>query len=243
MQRLFRNGHVVFLALDHGFSLGPLPGLEDLSTSVENLSTCPVDAVILNWGAVKSLPLKVFKNDFPPLIVHIAGSETATPSEKFLIADPLQAVLMGADAVSFQINIGEGGNQIREAAMLIEKASRLEMPTLLMIYDARPAISTADKIKKAIRLAIELGADMLKLDINGDFETLSLSSRNAPLPILIAGGGKTESELIFLKEVHKSLDSGAAGVSVGRNVFQSENPANMLLGICDLTHCYGAANH
>lgn len=241
MQKLFRNPHVVFLALDHGFSMGPLPGLENLTSSIESLSRCNIDGIILHWGAIKNLPLEIFRKNFPPIIAHLAGSEIVKSGEKFSTAHPLQALLYGADAVSYQINIGtkNDASQVKKASKFIEQANRLELPTLLMIYDRREAVSDPEKIKGAVRLAVELGTDMVKIDVGKNLDVLSFASQNSPIPILVAGGTKSESREEFLSGVKEYLEHGARGISVGRNIFQDSDPEEALSATCDLVHRYG----
>lgn len=240
IQTLLRRKRVVFLALDHGFSMGPVPGLEDIGAIVRTLACCDVDALILHRGAIKNLPLDTFKNSFPPLIMHLAGSDISSGVNKFLTADPYQALLFGAVAVSFQINIGTQNEeaQIKEAAHLVERADTLELPVLLMIYDKRKNVGTEEQIKKSIRLGIEIGADMVKIDPRGDFKNLREAVSHSPIPVLVAGGEKDTDESRFMEKIKSYLDCGARGISVGRNVFQSSSPAKALEKICDFAHEY-----
>ncbi len=172
MQKLLKRRRVVFLALDHGFSMGPIVGLENLGSTVKMLVRCNIDAIILHRGAIKNLPSDTFEYNSPPIIMHLAGGGVSHGGNKFLTADPYQGLLWGATAVSFQVNIGAENEekQIEEASRLIEHADNLELPTLLMIYDKRKDKSTEEQIKKSVRLGIELGADMVKIDPGNDFK-------------------------------------------------------------------------
>lgn len=240
MQKLLHRKQVVFLALDHGFSMGPIYGLEDLGATVKKLARCDVDAVILHRGAIKNLPLNTFEGNFPPLIMHLAGSDISNGVNKFLTADPYQALLLGADAVSFQINIGTQNEetQIKEAVHLIERADGLELPVLLMIYDKRNHIEIGERIRGSIRLSIELGADMVKIDPGDDFQGLQEAIGYSSIPVFIAGGEKMSDEDVFLRKIQNGLGSGIRGVSVGRNIFQNSNAINILEKLCDFVHKY-----
>lgn len=240
IQKLLHRKRTVFLALDHGFSMGPILGLENIGAIVKSFARCDVDAIILHRGAIKNLPSDTFKDNFPPLIMHLAGGDISGGINKFLTADPYQALLLGADAVSFQINIGAQNEemQIKEAAYLIEHADSLELPILLMIYDKRKYVKTEERIKKSIRLGVELGADMVKIDPLGDFKSLEEAISYSPIPVFVAGGGKDADESNFMEKIKNILDCGARGISVGRNVFQNSNPTKVLEKICDFIHEY-----
>lgn len=237
-RRLLSEKGSIFLALDHGFSMGPIRGIENLSHAVSELCEADVDSVILNYGALKNLGKDSLGNCRTPIIVHLTGSEiTSGGVNKNVIYSPMDAIKIGADAVSVQINFGTDTEQkqIKQVAHAVSQADNLGLPVLLMMYDKSNVKDYAGKLKQMVRLGIEIGADILKIDVKDDSSLLKQICSISPIPIMVAGGA-LEDNSKFIDKIKSYLDSGAAGISVGRNIFQSEKPLEYLNKVSQIIH-------
>src|SRR3989338_906393 len=233
LKKLLPNGRATFLALDHGFSMGPIKGLEDLDSVLIKLRDSDINGLIINYGALKNLNIESLGNCRIPIIVHISGSGLGeNAKEKFAIYSVTDALRMGADAVSLQINFNtkNESEQIVDAAKIIGQADDMGMPVLLMMYN-KGTDENGRKLVDIVRLGIELVADIIKVDIGGDLSLLQRISKNSRIPILVAGGELKDSETLK-QSLNDYLKHGAAGVSIGRNIFQSEDPKSLMSTVC-----------
>jgi len=108
-----------------------------------------------------------------------------------------------------------------------------------MMYPRGPTIKNEydpKAVAHAARLGAELGADIIKTNYTGDPETFEEVVSGCPVPIVIAGGPKTESLKDFLQMVHDSINVGGAGISIGRNVWQHEDPELMTKALSTIVH-------
>lgn len=224
--RVFGRPGAVVLALDHGFSMGPLPGISNLAKTVEDLGGEDIDGLVIHWGALRNLPVEVARGLKCPIIVHCAGGSLDGSKEKFVSATPRQALEARADMVSFQLNL-HSANQIAQvelASRFIRDAVDANLPCLLMIYGGPGCESS-------VRLGIELGADAVKVDVGTDLAAFRRAAADSPIPLLVAGGDKSEN---FRGRMSEAMSAGAAGVSVGRNIFQSSDPRGELRNLIEL---------
>jgi DhnA family fructose-bisphosphate aldolase class Ia len=91
-------------------------------------------------------------------------------------------------------------------------------------------------VAHAARVGAELGADMVKTNYTGDPDSFSRVIESCPVPVIIAGGPRVESEMDLLRMVEGAIGSGARGVAIGRNVFQADDPALITRRICGIVH-------
>lgn len=232
LQRLFKHaGRLLAVPMDHGLTLGPVSGLEQIHRTVEAVAAGGADAVIVHKGLAH-----VICDYMVPygceLIVHLSASTSLAPDpdRKELVASVEQAVKLGASAVSAHVNLGarlEGG-MLKDLGILAEKCDRWGMPLLAMMYvrdGTRESAYDSEKIRLAARVAAELGADIIKVNYTGTPECFaSVVNGAAGRPVIIAGGPKMESEEELLSMIRDAVRAGAAGVAIGRNVFQSSDP-------------------
>jgi len=239
IKRLLPNGKGVILALDHGFSMGSIQGLENLDSVVRNLCEVNISGIVINYGALKNLELGSLGSCKVPIIVHLCGSGLGEyVKEKLTLYKVKDALRLGADAVSLQINFGTTTEreQISAAAAIIAEADSLGIPVLLMMYISGTEEKGEEKLEDIVRLGIELGADIIKIDGRKNFSLMRRLSENSKVPILVAGGELSGSEKELKQTLAAYLESGSAGVSIGRNVFQSKTPKVLLTTICKLVY-------
>ncbi|MFP4687671.1 MAG: 2-amino-3,7-dideoxy-D-threo-hept-6-ulosonate synthase [bacterium] len=231
----------VIVPMDHGVTVGPIPGIENMREMVNFVAEGGADAVLGHQG----LPLhghRQYGKDVG-LILHLSGSTVwgPDPNAKVLVNTVERAVKTGADAVSVHVNIGslEEAEMLKDLGKVSEEAAEWGMPLLAMMYTRGPKIENehdVEYVKHAARIAAELGADLVKVSYTGDIESFKEVVNGCPIPVLIAGGEKMDTDSDILKMVEQAMQAGAAGVSIGRNVFQHSNPRAMLEAIAEIVH-------
>ena len=245
LKRIFQDDNrTVIVPMDHGVSIGPVMGLVDMQDIVDKLLLGDVDAFVINRGIAKSVD-----TGNAGLIVHLSGStkHCPDPNSKVQICSVEDAVRLGADAVSVHINVG-AKQEDRMLATLGKVACKCDdycMPLLAMMYPRGPNIKdqhAVDVVAHAARLGAELGADVIKTNYTGDADSFKVVVRVCHAPVIIAGGPKMETAREVLQMVSDSLKAGGAGVSIGRNVFQHENPTKMVKALSALIHGGASVN-
>ena len=238
LDRISTNDHYLIVPMDHGITMGAVTGLVDIESTIDGVTRGGADAVLTQKGVAPRVHPN--KND-AGYIVHVNASTTIGPDEndKRLTADAEAAVRAGADAVSFHINVGSDHepDQIEELAALSDDAENLGLPVLAMAYARGPGVDGTDpeSLGHAVRLAEELGADVVKTGYSGDGESFSRVTESTRLPVVIAGGSKgTDRETVEM--VRGAMDGGAAGVSMGRSIFQHVDPEGIASAVSAVVH-------
>ena len=113
------------------------------------------------------------------------------------------------------------------------------MPLVAMMYPRGPKISSehdVEAVKLAARVGAELGADIVKTNYTGDPDTFKEVVKGCPVPVVIAGGPKIDSIEKLLQMVYDSISVGGAGISIGRNVFQADDPTKVVRALSKIVH-------
>jgi DhnA family fructose-bisphosphate aldolase class Ia len=156
--------------------------------------------------------------------VHVSASTGLGPDgdRKVLVGGAAEAVALGADLLSVQVNFGirEEGEMLAALGQAADQCRALGLPLLCMAYVKKPGGGTAEDLRHACRAAADLGADIVKTSYPGSVEGFRRIVETTPVPVLIGGGVKVDDEAAFLRTVRESLAAGAAGVCIGRNLFQ-----------------------
>jgi fructose-bisphosphate aldolase/2-amino-3,7-dideoxy-D-threo-hept-6-ulosonate synthase len=238
LERIGTGGRYVIVPMDHGITIGAVKGLKDIDSTVDAVTRGGADAVLTQKGiAPRVHPNK----NGAGYIVHVNASTTIGPDEndKRVTCTVEEAVRAGADAVSFHINVGSDHEpgQIEDLAALTDDASRLGVPVLAMAYARGPGVDGTDPeaLGHAVRLAEELGADLVKTGYSGDADSFEHVVESTRLPVVIAGGSKgTDRETV--EAVRGVMDAGGAGVSMGRSIFQHDDPEAIAHAVSGVVH-------
>ncbi len=227
------GGRILLLAADHGLPAGPIRGLEDPAALFASLPSPPITGIILNPGIARSLP----PESRCPLVVHLSAGTVLgrTPTSKALASSASIAFRLGADAVSVQIHFGDVAEDrmLADAGSVAEAADRLGLPVLVMAHPPGTTEGSArlEATRHAARAAAELGADLVQVPHPGSAEDVRAVVQGCPVPLLVAGGPRAAAPGVFLDAVRAAVAGGAAGLSVGRNLFDRPNPAAFALEI------------
>ncbi len=237
IKRIMRNGKAFVVPMDHGMTK-PVRGLEKIDRMLMLLDGI-ADAFVLHKGIVKQS--KYVSEMESGLIIHLSASTylSKDPLAKRVITSVEKAIELGADGVSVHINVGSDDDveQIRDASKIAEICDSYGMPLLVMSYPRGNGINEfgLEEVKLAVRVANELGADIVKTNYTGSVETFEEVVEFSEIPILVAGGSKRSDE-DFLRVVEDVIKAGASGIAAGRNIFQSENPRELGLKIRKIIH-------
>ena len=239
LKRIFRaDKRTVIVPMDHGVSIGPVKGIENMQETVARLLKGGADAFVLHKGLAKRVDVGC-----AGLIVHLSAVSNLTPNclNKVQVCTVREAGRLGADAVSVHINVGAPD----ECAMLTtlgrvaDECDSYGMPLLAMVYPRGPKIPNehdATAVAHAARLGAELGADIIKTIYTGNVETFKQVVESCPVPVIIAGGPKIETPQQLLQMASDSIKAGAAGLSIGRNVFQHKDQTLIVKTLVALVH-------
>lgn len=235
------TGRTVIVPMDHGVTVGPIDGLIDMKTAVNNVAMGGANAIVIHKGLVTTGHRRRGRD--VGLIVHLSASTSLSPfpNAKTLVCTVEEAIKLGADAVSVHINIGDGTERemLADFGSVAREARDWGMPLLAMIYPRGEKIKNEydpKVLKHAARLGAEVGADIVKVSYTGNVETFREVVNGCPVPVVIAGGPKMSSDREILEMVRGAIEAGGAGVSIGRNVFQHRNPTRMVGAISLLVH-------
>jgi len=230
----------VIVPMDHGVSAGPVAGLIDMKHAINEAAKGGASAVVIHKGLVcHGYGIQCDLG----LIVHLSGSTNLSPEPyaKTLVCTVEEAIKLGADAVSVHVNLGNNREKemLADLSAVARTANDWGIPLLAMIYCRGERIENefAPKaVKHGARLGAELGADLVKVPYTGDPETFSRVVEGCAVPVVIAGGPKMTSDRDVLEMVHGAISAGAAGLSIGRNVFQHRAPSAMIQAMSEIVH-------
>ena len=239
LRRIMRGDSKTFIiAMDHGITVGPVRGLEDMQAAVNHVVSGGADAVLFHKGIAKYVD-----THGSGMIIHVSASTKlgGKPNLKVGVCTVEEAIRLGADAVSAHINIGalEEDQMLEFLGSLSERCDSFGMPLLAMMYPRGPNIKDENEfeaVAHAARIGAELGADVVKTVYTGDRESFRRVVQSCPVPIVVAGGPKMTSDMEVLELGESSMKAGAAGLSFGRNVFQHNNPQSMSRALSAIVH-------
>lgn len=231
----------VIVPMDHGVSSGPIYGITDLRDAIEQVVRGGANALVEHKGMVGAGHRRSGKD--VGLIIHLSASTSLSPypNTKTLVCTVEEALRLGADAVSIHVNIGDEMERqmLSDFGMVSSRAREWGIPLLAMIYPRGEKIANEydpDVLKHAARLGAELGADIVKISYSGSVESFREVIAGCRVPVVIAGGEKMESDKQILEMVRGSIDAGGSGVSIGRNIFQHQDPTRMVGAISMIVH-------
>ena len=227
------SGKTVMLAIDHGYFQGPTTGLERIDVNILPLEKY-ADTLMLTRGILRSIiPPDTQKS----IVLRVSGGTSILKelSNESLAVDIEDAVRLNASAMAVQVFIG--GEHERESIInmtkMVDMGTRYGIPTLAVTAVGKDMVRDAKYFRLATRICAELGAHYVKTYyVPEDFETVAAS---CPVPIVIAGGKKIP-EPDALKMAYSAVQQGAAGVDMGRNIFQAESPIAMIQAVREVVH-------
>lgn len=227
------TGRAVMLAVDHGYFLGPTSGLEDPGKTIKPLLPY-ADSLMLTRGVLRN---SVDPRTNIPIVLRVSGGNSIVGEDlsKEAITVSLQdAIRLNVSAVALSVYVGSKYEHqtLKNLADLVSECEGYGIPVLAVTAVGREMVRDAKYLSLACRIAAELGAHMVKTYYCEGFETVV---KTCPVPVVVAGGKKIP-EKDALKLAYNAVNEGAAGVDMGRNIFQSKDPVGMIKAVRDIVH-------
>jgi 3-hydroxy-5-phosphonooxypentane-2,4-dione thiolase len=235
LARIFRpeSGRTVMLAFDHGYFQGPTTGLERIDLTIVPLAPY-ADALMLTRGALRST---IPATHTSGIVMRASGGPSILKdlSNERIALDLEDAARMNVHAVAVQVFVGgeHETQSVENMTKLIDAGYRLGIPVLGVTAVGKELTRDARYLGLATRICAELGAQFVKTYyVDDGFERVTAG---CPVPVVMAGGKKLP-ELDALTMAYRAVQEGAAGVDMGRNIFQSESPAAMIQAVAGVVH-------
>jgi putative autoinducer-2 (AI-2) aldolase len=234
LSRIFNrtSGNTVMLAFDHGYIMGPTSGLERMDLTITPLIEY-ADCIMCSRGALRSIVPPT--SNKPVSLRYSAGTTVLTDLNDECLLDIEDAIRVNASALAIMVAIGSKyeavtiKNLIRTADM----GAKYGIPTLGVTAVGKELARDARYLGLASRVCAENGATFVKTYYcETGFEQVVAA---CPVPIVIAGGKKLPEDEA-LDFAYQAIQQGAAGVDMGRNVFQSEHPIAMIQAVRAVVH-------
>ena len=229
------TGHTVMLAVDHGYFLGPTHKLENAAATIHPLLPY-ADALMLTRGILRT---SVDPGSDIPVVLRVSGGTSIISedlSNEDITTSMEEAVRLNAAAVALSIFIGTEHEQqtLVNLSYLVDIGNEYGIPVLAVTAVGKELGKRDVRfLALSCRIAAELGASFVKTYYCDEFEKVVES---CPVPVVIAGGPKLETELDALQMAHDALQKGAAGVDMGRNIWQSDHPVPMIKAVRAVVH-------
>jgi len=234
MARIFNrtSGRTVMLAFDHGFLMGPTSGLERIDLNIAPLAE-HADCLMGTRGMIRTcIPAE---NDKPICLRNDTGTTILTEMNHNVLIAEQEAVRMNAAAMAVMLSVGEETTEastIANLSRLVDIGMKYGIPVMGVTAVGKQMTRDARYFGMASRVCAENGASIVKTYYTEGFEQVVAC---CPVPVVIAGGKKLP-ELEALELCHNAIQCGAAGVDMGRNVFQSECPLAMMQAVKSVVH-------
>ena len=235
LARIFNpaSGRTLMLAIDHGYFQGPTTGLERIDLSIVPFAD-EADALMLTRGILRTTISPAYQK---PIIVRASGGPSILKelSDEQIAIAVEDAIRINAAAMAIQVFIGgeHETRSIHNMTRLVDAGLRYGIPVMAVTAVGKEMVRDARYFRLACRICAELGAHIVKTYYVADgFETITAS---CPVPIVMAGGKKIP-ELDALTMAHNAVRQGAAGVDMGRNIFQSDAPRAMIRTVHKVVH-------
>jgi fructose-bisphosphate aldolase, class I len=233
------DGKALIVAMDHGLIDGPCRGLENPEGTIEKIIAGGADAVLTSYGTAKR-----YASQLAPIGLILRGDGGSTsmgkmdgPASIFYTVD--EALRLGADALAVSGYPGSDKEveSLQNIATLVRLGDNWGLPVMAEMvpggFDSAPEFRSTKNIAMAARVGLELGAAFIKTPYAPNFNEVTGSCY---APVVILGGAKRGKEADMLADIKAAVENGAAGVAIGRNIFQAESPRAMTAAVAAILH-------
>ena len=230
----------VIIPIDQSITSGPIPGLQNIGKTIRDIMDGKPNAMVMHRGPVMAglwAP-----ESSTGLIIHLSGATQLSdcPQVKACVCSVEAALQLGADAVSVHVSLGMGNERdnqaLTEFGRISDQCQQWNMPLLAMMYVYGNHPDKAEAIIHAARIGCELGADLIKVNYTGDLRSFGRLIKTSYVPVVVAGGEPAGDGYGLLKQTEEALSVGAAGVCIGRNVYQHQHPTRMARALSAMVH-------
>ena len=236
MSKIIRpeDNRCVMLAVDHGYFLGPTERLEVPSNTIKPLLSY-ADSLMLTRGILRT---SVNPNNGIPIVLRVSGGSSIVGedlSNETITTSVEEAIRLNASCLAISIFVGSKYEYqtLSNLAKLVNQGERYGIPVLAVTAVGKEMARDARYLSLACRIAAELGAHIVKTYYCENFEKVI---EGCPIPVIIAGGKKLPQEADALELAYNAVQHGAAGVDMGRNIWQSDYPVEMIKAVRAIVH-------
>lgn len=237
LARIFdpKDGRTLMLAFDHGYFLGPMAGIERIDLDIPPLLK-DIDVVMGTRGTIRSC-LTPESAACKAVALRVSSGSSVLDSDlsdEVISVDIEDAIRMNAAVMAVQVFVGAPNERksIDNVSRTINAGLRYGIPSMGVVAVGKDMARDARYFRLATRMIAEFGAQIVKCYYCEGFETVASC---CPVPIVIAGGKKLPEDEA-LEMCYRSMASGAAGVDMGRNIFQAGDPAAMVAAVRGIVH-------
>jgi putative autoinducer-2 (AI-2) aldolase len=230
-----KTGRTVMLAVDHGYFLGPTKNLENARRTIEPLIDY-ADALMLTRGILRT---SVSPGASVPIVLRVSGGSSIIGedlSNETIMTSIEDALRLNVSAVALSIFVGSEyeSQTLENLAILVDMGQEFNIPVLAVTAVGKELEKRDSRfLSLSCRIAAEFGASFVKTYYCDDFEKVVES---CPVPVVIAGGPKLETELDAFRMARAAVEKGAVGVDMGRNIWQNPHPVAMIKAIRAVVH-------
>lgn len=236
LNNLMPNGKCFFMPIDHGYFQGPTTGLEQPGKTIEPLLPY-CDALFCTRGVLRSAidPVKS-----KPVVLRVSGCTSVVGADlanEELTTSVEEAIRLNAQAVGISVFVGSDFERqtLKNLSKMVNDCERYGIPVMAVTAVGKEMEKrTARYLALSCRIAAELGARVVKTYwCDKDFEKVI---KGCPVPVIMAGGPKCETDHEVLEFVHDGMSKGAVGINLGRNVWQNPNAIAMAKSLYAIIH-------
>jgi len=234
--RIIQNdGHAVMLAVDHGYFMGPTRNLENPRKTITPLLPF-TDSIMITRGALRNC---VDATSGVPIVLRVSGGTSILNedlSKEKVTTSVRDAIRLNASAVAMSIFVGSPHEHETLVGLgeLVNECEEVGLPVLAVTAVGKELEKRdARYLGLATRLAAEMGAHLVKTYFCDNFGKVV---EGCPVPLVIAGGPKLDTELDVFQLTYDAIHDGAVGVDMGRNIWQNEHPVAMIQAVRSIVH-------
>jgi 3-hydroxy-5-phosphonooxypentane-2,4-dione thiolase len=236
MSKIIRpeDGRCVMLAVDHGYFLGPTEGLETPNRTIKPLLPY-ADSLMITRGILRT---SVNPSMEVPVVLRVSGGTSIVGedlSNETITTSIEEAIKLNASCLAISIFVGSKYEHktLANLSRLVDQGEKYSIPVLAVTAVGKEMTRDARYLALACRVAAEQGAHIVKSYYCENFESVV---EGCPVPLIIAGGKKLPNEIDALKLTYDAIEHGAAGVDMGRNIWQSNHAVAMIKSVRSIVH-------
>ena len=236
MSKIIRpeDGRCVMLAVDHGYFLGPTEGLETPNRTIKPLLPY-ADSLMITRGILRT---SVNPSMEVPVVLRVSGGTSIVGedlSNETITTSIEEAIKLNASCLAISIFVGSKYEHQTLASLsrLVDQGEKYSIPVLAVTAVGKEMTRDARYLALACRVAAEQGAHIVKSYYCENFESVV---EGCPVPLIIAGGKKLPNEIDALQLTYDAIEHGAAGVDMGRNIWQSNHAVAMIKSVRSIVH-------
>jgi len=229
------DGHCLFLPVDHGYFQGPTRKLEQPRKTLKPILPY-ADAIFITRGVLRS---SVDPDKSKPVILRVSGGTSMVGKDlanEGITTSMEEAIRLNVAAVGISIFVGSDYEKesLLNLAKLVDEGEKYGIPVMAVTAVGKELEKRdARYLALCSRIAAELGARVVKTYWCEGFEKVT---EGCPVPVVMAGGPRVDTELEVFEFVHDGMQKGAIGVNLGRNIWQNNNPVGMIKALRAIIH-------